>query len=95
MNSLYGKNAVFIFDPLDDSNRPLATAHENAYVFWPLYPDFLRRLFTRAFTAGMSDPLGSIGELDLHVLELDGHRLTGVHLEGDDSVLHGLRAVVD
>lgn len=58
MNSLYGKNAVFIFDPVDESNRPLATAHENAYVFWPLYPDFVRRLFIRAFTAGLRDPVG-------------------------------------
>jgi len=57
MNSIYGKNAVFIFDPLDESNRPLPAEHENAYVFWPLYPDFLRVLFTRAFTTGLSDPI--------------------------------------
>jgi hypothetical protein len=58
MASLYGENAVFIFDPDDETNRPLPAAHENALVFWPLYPDFLRRLFTRAFTTGLRDPVG-------------------------------------
>ena len=58
MNSLYGKNPVFIFDPHDESNRPLPDVHQNAVAFWPLYPDFLRRLFTRAFTDGLRDPLG-------------------------------------
>jgi hypothetical protein len=58
MASLYGKNAVFIFDPEDESNRPLVDEHGNAIAFWPLYPDFVRSMFTRAFTTGLRDPLG-------------------------------------
>ncbi len=30
---------------------------DNALAFWPLYPTFLRALFTRAFTKGIRDPL--------------------------------------
>ncbi len=56
MTKLYGSQPVFIFDPQDDSNRPLPGYHDNALAFWPLYPQFLRDLFTRAFTDGIRDP---------------------------------------
>lgn len=57
MTRLYGREAVFIFDPQDESNRPVPGLHDNALVFWPLYPRFLRAIFTKAFTAGLHDPL--------------------------------------
>lgn len=57
MTHLYGTDPLFIFDPHNDSNRPVAGLHDNALAFWPLYPQFLRDLFTRAFTEGISDPL--------------------------------------
>ncbi len=47
---------VFIFDPNDDSNRPQPGVHDNPLSFWPIYPTSLRRLFIRAFTAGLKDP---------------------------------------
>jgi DNA-binding helix-hairpin-helix protein with protein kinase domain len=53
---LYGHEPVFIFDPGDASNRPVPGIHDNALAYWPLYPRFLRELFTRAFTAGLRDP---------------------------------------
>ncbi len=53
---LYGHEPVFIFDPKDQSNRPVPNYQDNALIFWPLYPQFLRDLFTRAFTAGLKDP---------------------------------------
>ncbi len=56
MNKLYGTSPVFIFDPVDDSNKPIPGFHDNALAFWPLYPEFLRTLFTRAFTDGIRDP---------------------------------------
>lgn len=56
MNKLYGSEPLFIFDPSDDSNRPLPGYHDNALTFWPLYPQFLRDLFTKAFTTGLHDP---------------------------------------
>jgi len=55
MTRLYGTEPRFIFDPVDASNRPVAGYHDNALVFWPLYPQFLRDLFTRAFTEGLHD----------------------------------------
>lgn len=56
MEKLYGKQPVFIFDPNDDSNRPLPHYHQNALIYWHIYPQFLRDLFTRAFTDGLHDP---------------------------------------
>jgi DNA-binding helix-hairpin-helix protein with protein kinase domain len=56
MNKLYGTDPLFIFDPDDDSNRPVPDFHDNALAFWPLYPQFIRDLFTKAFTDGIWDP---------------------------------------
>jgi serine/threonine protein kinase len=56
MNKLYGTEPVFIFDPLDDSNRPVPGYHDNAIVFWPIYPQFLKDLFIKSFTSGIKDP---------------------------------------
>jgi eukaryotic-like serine/threonine-protein kinase len=57
MNKLYGTDPLFIFDPHDDANRPVPGIHDNAIVFWRLYPQFIRDLFTRAFTDGLHDPV--------------------------------------
>ena len=56
MTKLYGSEPVFIFDPVDKSNQPIAGFHDNALAFWPLYPAFLKELFTRSFTDGIKDP---------------------------------------
>lgn len=56
MNQLYGVEPVFIFDPADRSNEPVPGYHDNALLTWPIYPKFLRDLFTKAFTTGISDP---------------------------------------
>jgi serine/threonine protein kinase len=56
MTRLYGTEPLFIFDPGDESNRPVRGYHDNALDSWPIYPRFLRDLFTRAFTHGIHDP---------------------------------------
>ncbi|MEN8215885.1 MAG: protein kinase [Pseudomonadota bacterium] len=56
MNKLYGTEPVFIFDPNDKSNRPVQGYHDNAIIYWPIYPQFIRDLFTKAFTKGIRDP---------------------------------------
>ena len=56
MTKLYGTDPLFIFDPDDDSNRPVPGYQDNVLAFWPLYPQFLRDLFTEAFTEGIRDP---------------------------------------
>jgi DNA-binding helix-hairpin-helix protein with protein kinase domain len=56
MTRLYGTEPVFIFDPADPSNKPIPGYHDNALAFWPIYPAFLKNLFTRSFTEGIRDP---------------------------------------
>ena len=56
MTRIYGTEPVFIYDPYDRSNEPVPGFHDNALVLWPLYPQFLRDLFVRAFREGIADP---------------------------------------
>lgn len=58
LQQLLADHPTFIFDPDDDSNRPVPGTHDNALAFWPLYPEFVRSLFVRAFTAGLRDANG-------------------------------------
>lgn len=46
----YGKEPIFIYDPNDDSNRPVRGVHGNVIRFWQLYPKFIRDKFIAAFT---------------------------------------------
>ena len=56
MTKVYGTDPLFIFDPHDNSNAPVKGYHDNPLIFWSIYPQFLRDLFTRAFTDGLKDP---------------------------------------
>jgi len=56
MNKLYGQEPLFIFDPVDDSNRPVAGYQDNAQIYWDMYPQFIKDLFNKAFTTGLHDP---------------------------------------
>ena len=55
MHKLYGTNPLFIFHPEDNRNYPVIGLHDNALEYWPIYPKFIRDLFTRAFTVGIED----------------------------------------
>jgi hypothetical protein len=55
MMKLYGTEPLFIFDLHDPSNAPVRGYHDNALAYWPIYPQFLRDLFIRAFTDGIRD----------------------------------------
>lgn len=56
MYRLYGAEPLFIFDPSDRANEPIAGLHTNALAYWPIYPRFLTELFVHAFTDGLRDP---------------------------------------
>lgn len=56
MNKLYGTNPVFIFDPNNKTNRPVKGYQDNALIYWDLYPESLKELFTQAFTVGLTAP---------------------------------------
>ncbi|MCP9801354.1 protein kinase domain-containing protein, partial [Synechococcus sp. RedBA-s] len=53
---LYGEDPLFIFDPVDASNRPDPIEHAAALITWPIYPEPIQRLFEQTFCAGMQDP---------------------------------------
>ena len=53
---LYGKSPVFIFNPNDDSNRPVPGVHPNPIKLWPRYPKFLQEAFIKSFCDGLKDP---------------------------------------
>ena len=54
---LYGWHPLFVFDPEDGSNSPDPDRHQNAAMYWRLYPQMLRDLFVRAFTDGLHSPV--------------------------------------
>jgi serine/threonine protein kinase len=56
MNMLYGTNPLFIFDPADNSNRPVKGYQDNASIYWELYPKYIKDLFTSSFTVGLTQP---------------------------------------
>lgn len=42
MNKIYGTEPIFIFDPVNNSNRPVPGLHNNAIIFWNIYPKFFK-----------------------------------------------------
>lgn len=53
---LYGTKPVFIFNPHDSSNRPVAGIHPNPIKLWPRYPKFIQDAFIKSFCEGLKDP---------------------------------------
>ena len=52
MRKLYG-NPVYIFDPINASNRPVPGIHNNANVYHCIYTSKINKLFEKAFTTGL------------------------------------------
>ena len=67
MNKLYGIEPIFIFDPNNDTNRPVPGYQDNPLAFWPIYPEFFRKLFVQAFTVGLSAPSKRVRESEWRV----------------------------
>jgi eukaryotic-like serine/threonine-protein kinase len=59
---LYASDPLFIFDPNDDSNRPVPGEHPRPLAYWSIYPKFLRDRFTQAFTIGLRNPSERVKE---------------------------------
>jgi DNA-binding helix-hairpin-helix protein with protein kinase domain len=53
---LFGTDPVFVFDPVDSRNRPVAGQQDALQAGWDALPGSLRRLFTKAFTDGLHHP---------------------------------------
>ena len=45
----YGSNPLFVFDPNNDTNRPVMGIHTNAIRRWPVFPKFIQEAFISAF----------------------------------------------
>lgn len=56
MNKLYGTDPVFVFDPNNKSNRPVRGYQDNVLIYWDLYPQSIKDLFTQSFTVGLTTP---------------------------------------
>ncbi len=52
----YGFEPMFVYDPEDDSNRPVRGVHNNIIKFWRIMPDYIRDAFTHSFTVGLHQP---------------------------------------
>lgn len=46
---IYGLRPCFIYDEMDESNRPVRGIHINVLRRWGLYPDFVKKYFIKAF----------------------------------------------
>ena len=46
----YGEKPIFVYDPNDDRNRPVPGTDNNLRKFWPVYPEYIRDLFVKAFS---------------------------------------------
>lgn len=76
MNRLYGTNPVFVFDPNNPSNRPVRGYQDNLLIFWDIYPQVIRDLFTRSFTTGIASPNKRVTEKQW--LDAFANLLTGI-----------------
>jgi len=60
---IYGEKPVFIWDPNDDSNRPVQGIHKGAIMRWPLLPVYLQEAFIKSFgKEALTDPMRRIIE---------------------------------
>lgn len=62
MNKIYGANPIFIYDPVNTKNRPVPGYHDNAIIYWKIYPQYLKDLFTKSFTVGLNEPAKRVTE---------------------------------
>ena len=52
---LFGENPVFIYDPINETNRPHPEVHMNVIKRWSMFPPDLTAAFTKSFTTGLKD----------------------------------------
>lgn len=75
MLKLYGTDPIFIFDPNNNKNRPVKGYHDNALIYWDIYPQYIKDLFIQSFTVGLNTPAKRVTEkqwLDAFTMLLGG-----------------------
>jgi len=54
---IYGESPVFVWDPSDNSNRPVQNIHMGSINKWPILPKYLQEAFIKAFSKeALHDP---------------------------------------
>ena len=76
MNKLYGISPVFVYDPQNKTNRPVKGYQDNVIIYWDLYPQVIRDLFTQSFTEGLSKPNKRVTEKEW--LKAFSNLITGI-----------------
>ncbi|WP_461257085.1 protein kinase domain-containing protein [Treponema sp. R80B11-R83G3] len=62
---IYGENPVFVWDPDDNSNRPVQGLHKGAIVKWPFLPVYAQDQFIKAFSKDiLKNPANRITETE-------------------------------
>ena len=54
--ALYSRNAVFVFDPENSTNRPDEVVHAGVNMVWSIYTEAIRGLLVRSLAKGLSSP---------------------------------------
>lgn len=47
---LFGTEPIFVYDPANDKNRPVASLHKNVINRWPMFPQNFREAFMHSFS---------------------------------------------
>jgi len=47
---IYGESPVFVWDPVDNSNRPVQNIHMGSIKKWPILPKYLQEAFIKSFS---------------------------------------------
>ena len=62
---MFGENPVFVWDPIDKSNRPVRGIHEGSIRRWPFLPLYLQEKFIKAFSKELlHNPNARINDLE-------------------------------
>jgi eukaryotic-like serine/threonine-protein kinase len=61
---LFGQEPIFIFDPDDDSNRPVRGVQDAPLLNWTRFPRFIQSAFTQVFTRGLTDTHARIDDTE-------------------------------
>ncbi len=62
---LYGDDPIFVFDPDDDSNRPVKGIHRNVLLIWDYLPKYIKEDFYSAFSKeAIKNPNKRLKEID-------------------------------
>ena len=92
---LYGSEAVFIFDPENENNRPVRGIHQSVLRSWPSFPKVLKDAFVQEFCQmGVRNPRSrlSVGQWEDKIKEVrDGPKFLVINNDRKVSIVLGTK----